>query len=157
INGEGGNDLLVINDSADATGRTISIDGATSTIDLGPSGAITYGTLENVTVNAGSGGDTINVTGPQAAATDINADGGSDTVAFGDGASLSGGFVDGGAGTNTLDYSAYTTSVTVNLSPAQLQTLFLATISGAQEPGPLSSSPASGLGVFTLNAAQTAL
>jgi hypothetical protein len=45
--------------------------------------------------------------------------------------------------------------VNVDLSPAAAQTLFFATLSGAQEPGPLSTSPASGLLVGTLNAGQT--
>jgi hypothetical protein len=155
INGQGGADSLVINDTADSTARTISITGATSTLS-GLSGPVTYGTLESVTVNAGSGGDTINVLGTQAALTNVFGGGGNDTVAFGNAATLSGGLVDGGPGTNTLDYSAYTTAVSVDLSAAQAQTLFQAALSGAQEPGPLSSSPAAGTLAGTLNSAQTA-
>jgi Ca2+-binding RTX toxin-like protein len=45
---------------------------------------------------------------------------GSDSFVFGDGAQLAGGgegtFLDGGQGSNTLDYSAYTTGVEINLS-----------------------------------------
>ncbi len=153
INGQGGADSLVINDTADATARTFTINGGTSNI-TGLSGPVNYGTLESLTVNAGNGGDTINVLGTQAAATNIFAGGGDDTVMFGAGATLSGGLLDGGAATNTLDYSAYTTAVNVDLSTTQ--TLFQGLISGAQEPGPLSSSPASGLLVGQLNAAQSA-
>ena len=155
INGQGGGDTLTINGAADTAARTVTIAGASSTIS-GLGGPKTYGSVENITVNAGSGGDTINVTGTSAARTSIDAGGGDDTVAFGDGGSLRGGLLDGGTGTNTLDYSAYTTFVSVDLSAAAAQTLFFGTLSGAQEPGPLSSSPATGLLVGTLNAAQTA-
>jgi hypothetical protein len=155
INGQGGGDTLTINDVADTTARVIGIAGASSTI-TGLGGAKSYGTLENVRVSAGTGGDTINVNGTTAARTSIDAGGGNDTVAFGDGASLRGGVLDGGAGTNALDYSAYTTVVNVDLSAAAAQTLFFATLSGAQEPGPLSNSPASGLLVGTLSPGQTA-
>jgi hypothetical protein len=154
INGQGGGDTLTINDTADNTARNITIAGATSTIS-GVGGLKTFGTIENVIVNAGAGGDTINVTGTSAARTSINAGDGSDTVVFANGASLRGGLVDGGAGTDTLDYSAYVTSVSVDLSAAAAQTLFFATLSAAQEPGPLSSSTGSGLILGTLNAAQT--
>ncbi|HEX8203266.1 MAG TPA: DUF4394 domain-containing protein [Isosphaeraceae bacterium] len=156
INGQGGGDSLTIDDTADATGRPITINGTSGTI-TGLGGTITLGTLERVTLNAGTGNDTINVQGTSAAATSINAGGGNDTVAFGVDATLSGGFVDGGTGFNTLDYSASTSAVTVDLSAAQAQTLFLATLTASQEPGPLSNSPATGQLVGLLNAAQTAL
>ncbi len=155
INGQGGGDSLTINDVADVTARVAIINGVTSTIG-GVGGLKSYGALELVTFNAGSGADSIIVLGTTAAATNINAGGGSDTIAFGDGASLRGGFVDGGTGINTLDYSSYTTPVTVDLSAAATQTLFQGILSGAQEPGPLSNSGASGMLVGTLNAAQTA-
>ena len=155
INGQGGGDSLVINDSADSTARIVLIDGFNSTI-TGLGGPISYGTLENVTVNAGSGGDTINVQGTSAALTSINTGDGADTVVFGNGATLSGGFIDGGPGTDTLDYSSYNTQVIVDLSPTGAQTLFLGLMTGDQESGPLSNSPATGQLVGTLNAAQTA-
>src|SRR5207237_6073860 len=96
-----------------------------------------------------------NISGTAAAPTSINAGGGTDTVAFANGATLSGGLLDGGAGTDTVTYAAYTTPVAVNLT--ETQTLLLAAFSGMQEPGPLSSSQASGYGVFVLNIAQTEL
>lgn len=154
INGQGGGDSLTIDDTASATARTITIGGGSSTI-TGLGGSVSYGTLERVTINAGSGGDTINIQGTSAAATNIFAGGGNDTIVFGNGATTSGGLLDGGAGANTLNYAAYASPVTVDLSAAQ--TLFQATLSGAQEPGPLSNSPASGIGTFTLNNAQTDL
>src|SRR5206468_1649852 len=47
VNGQGGSDMLTIDDTADATARTVSINGTTSTI-TGLGGPITYGTLERV-------------------------------------------------------------------------------------------------------------
>ena len=107
-------------------------------------------------LNAGSGGDTINLQGESALQFSISAGGGSDQVVFADGAAFSGALFDGGTGTNTLNYTAYTSVVNVDLSSAAARTLFFAAISGAQEPGPLSSSTASGSLVGTLNTAQTA-
>jgi len=155
VNGQGGADSLIVFDAPDITGRTITVNGTTSTI-TGLGGPIAYTTLEEVSLLAGSGNDTINIQGTSYPITNINAGNGNDTIVFGDGASLSGGFIDGGFGLNHLDYSAYSTPVNVDLAPAHTQTLFHALLSGAQEPGPLSSSPASGTLVGTLNNAQTA-
>ena len=152
ISGQGGNDQLIINDSADASARNIAIN--INTVQ-GISGLVTYSTLEGVQVNAGSGGDTITIQGTQAALTSVNAGGGNDTISLLNGASLSGGLIDGGAGANTLDYTGYNLAFSVDLTPNKQ--LFLAQISGTQEPGPLSSSQASGSGSFLLNADQTQL
>jgi hypothetical protein len=154
INGQGGGDSLVVNDSGSATGRAINLNAAFSIVS-GFGGQITYGTLESLALFAGSGADTINISGTATAPTSINAGGGDDTVNFANAATLSGGLLDGGGGTDTVDYSAYTIPVTVNLT--ENQTLFFATLTGMQEPGPVSTSQASGIGVFVLNAAQTAL
>ena len=153
INGGAGADTLVVDDSASTLDRIVTINGATRTV-TGIAGAITHAAVESLTVNGGTGNDTINLEGNQTALTSVNTGGGDDRVVFGADASISG-LLDGGAGANTLDYTNYTAAVTVDLSATQ--TLFLATISAAQEPGPLSSSPAAGIGVFTLNADQTAL
>lgn len=153
INGQGGGDGLVINDSTDATSRTVAINGSSSSIG-GIGGPITYSTLELLNIATGSGADVFNVSGGQTALTSIDAGGGDDRIAFAAGASL-GGIVDGGSGTNTLTYAAYTTPVAVDLH--ETDTIFLAILSGQQEPGPLSNSPASGRAIFSLNAAHTAL
>ncbi len=151
FNGDGGFDNLAVDDSASATARTIAL--STTTV-AGLGGTTTFGSLELVTVLAGTGADVVNVQGTTAQ-TIVNAGDGDDRVAFSAGATLSGGFLDGGGGTNTLDYSGYTTSVAVDLSTTS--TLFLARLSGANEPGPLSTSTAGGTGSFLLNTAQTAL
>lgn len=152
ISGQGGGDSLTINDSASAVARSISINGASSTI-TNVGGPITYGTVERVDLFAGSSGDAISISGTTAAITSINTGGGSDTVTFANGASLSGGLLDGGAGTDTVDYAAYSSAVTVDLN--ETNNLLLALLSGMQEPGPLSSSQATGRGFFVVNSAQT--
>jgi hypothetical protein len=153
INGQAGGDELTINDTANSTARNITINGATSTI-TGLSGPVTYGTQESLTINAGTGGDTINILGISGAPANVFAGGGDDTVVFGNGA-FSDGLIDGGGGQNTLDYTAYNTAINVDLSTTRA--IFFAILSGAQEPGPLSTSPASGTGFFELSPDQTRL
>ena len=119
-----------------ATYSTLIFDGGTSTVS-GLGGPITYGTLEALNLFAGTGSETIDISGTAAALTSVNTGDGEDTVNFADGASLSGGLLDGGAGTDLVDYSAYTTPIEVDL--AETETLFLGVLSGMQEPGPLSN------------------
>src|SRR6478672_4508280 len=154
INGQGGGDSLVVNDSTNAVPHTVAVSSGTSMV-TGLGGPVTYGTVEKVDIFTGVGDDTINISGTAVAITSVNAGGGSDTVNFADGANLFGGLLDGGGGTDTVDYGAYTSSVVVDLN--ETQTLFHSLLTGMQEPGPLSSSPASGRGVFVLNTAQTDL
>jgi hypothetical protein len=73
----------------------------------------------------------------------INLNGGTanDSFALGDGATLKGGQIAGGAGTNTLDYSAYTSAVSVNLGFAFNNPQFIADMNGVQETPP-NTSPA---------------
>ncbi|WP_159452310.1 DUF4394 domain-containing protein [Singulisphaera sp. GP187] len=153
LNGEGGNNRAILDDTIDATGRTVAIAPG-SVVGIG--GPVVFTDLESLTVNAGNGSDQFNILGTLIA-TSVNAGGGDDTIRFSDAATLSGGFLDGGSGTNTLDYSAYTATVEVDLAPGSTSTLFAALLSGVQEPGPVSPSQASGYGVFQLNAAQTEL
>lgn len=151
IDGGGGNNELTLDDTASATVRTIAITGGSVT---GLGGPINYSHLAVLDLNAGTGGDTVNVNSTSAA-TNVNTGDGDDTVAFADGATLSGGLLDGGGGVNTLSYAAYTSPVAVDLSSTE--DLFVARISGVNEPGPLSASQASGYGTFALNTAQTEL
>ncbi len=137
INGEGGSDTLTINDVADTTPRTVNIGSSTIT---GIGGNVSYATVENIFVNAGLGPDTINVDNTSAA-TSINAGGGDDSVAFSNGATLSGGMLDGGAGIDTLNYSAYTTDIAVNLG---LGTTGLTATLGANQEVPPTTSSATG-------------
>ncbi|HET6575657.1 MAG TPA: CHRD domain-containing protein [Fimbriiglobus sp.] len=143
FDGEAGTDTAVFENSADV-GRTINVRGAPfrdvfipSTVNLSSnagSGA------EVVTVRAGTGNDTINVTDAPQTGVSVFAGDGDDTIAFADGATL-GGEVNGGFGTDTLDYSAYTTPVAVNLganAPNLVATL------GADQGVPPTASTATG-------------
>ena len=64
-------------------------------------------------LNGGSGNDTFNLSGAQTFA--LNGNAGDDNFVFANNATLNGN-INGGANTDTLDYSAYTTAVTVDLS-----------------------------------------
>ncbi len=66
------------------------------------------------TLDSGTGNDQVNIQG-SSAILNLNGEAGNDVFAFSDGATLSGGTIDGGTGVNTLDYSAYTSPVDVNL------------------------------------------
>ncbi|RMG85926.1 MAG: hypothetical protein D6712_08640, partial [Chloroflexi bacterium] len=65
-------------------------------------------------LNGSDGRDTFNITGT-AQEADLNGGNGDDTFIFADGAALPNSTIDAGAGVDTLDYSAYTTSVLVDL------------------------------------------
>jgi hypothetical protein len=107
----GGNGLLELDDQGNATGRTFAVTNTT----IGWGGpTLTYGGLGALTIEGGSGGNTFNIhTTAAGAAVSLVGGAGADTFHFADGASLAGNINGGGAG--TLDYSAYTTSVVVNL------------------------------------------
>ncbi|HZE72443.1 MAG TPA: DUF4394 domain-containing protein, partial [Pyrinomonadaceae bacterium] len=153
IDGEGGNDSVTWEDSADATGRTINVRGDVFQEVFIPftGAAVGYGTnVETVTVSAGGGGDTINVIGTSQAARFINAGGGNDNIIFADAATLNGGNIDGGPGIDTLDYSAYTTSVAVNLG---LGSTGLSAVLGAEQEVPTTNSSANGTATLTYNVA----
>ena len=63
INGQAGTDQLTVDDSGDTAANTGNLTATTLTgLGMGPAG-LTYSTLENLTVNMGSGNDTFNVVG----------------------------------------------------------------------------------------------
>jgi hypothetical protein len=148
VNGEGGFDSLTIDDAADGFARTVTL---TPGKVAGITGVVTAGTDE-VIVRSGGGRDVFNIDGTSTP-TSILAGGGDDRFIFGTGATLSGGVLDGGAGFDSLDYVDAGGAVDL----AETNAVFFAKLSGRQEPGPLSGSPVSGFGVFTLNAEETAL
>ncbi|MBI1311532.1 hypothetical protein GC176_09510 [bacterium] len=87
------------------------VTGTSSYTDNGGTNTFSFNAFE--TLNGGSGTDRFEVTGTQAIG--LNAGAGNDTVAFLANGSALTGLVAGGTGTDTLDYSALTQSVTVNL------------------------------------------
>jgi sugar lactone lactonase YvrE len=106
----GGNGLLDVNDAGDATAQTWTVTDNTITWG-GPT--LRYADLAALSVEGGSGGNTFNIATTSATAATLVGGSGGDTFRFADGASLGGSIVGGAAA--TLDYSAYTTSVVVDL------------------------------------------
>ena len=148
--GGAGNDSFVFSNSATISGtlnggagtNTIDESASTTAIAANPSaGTITGvgGTYSNVQALIGSTTAGGTLTGPAAAATfnitganagnvggtafsnftSLAGGAGNDIFKFSAGASL-GGSIDGGAGTNTIDESAYTTPVALNLAASSL-------------------------------------
>jgi hypothetical protein len=87
LNGEAGTDAINVDDLANATGTTFSVNGAAFSRTFSPN--YQYNTAESLTYFAGTGNDTINVTGSIAACPiTINANNGNDSINFGNAASL---------------------------------------------------------------------
>lgn len=151
VDGGGGHDVVRIDDAASTGARSYV---------LGPSaiagifGGVAASAVESVEIAAGSGADGFSI-GSTVAATTLRGGGGDDTFVIANGGGVNGGLVDGEAGNDTLDLSASTTDVMFEGTPSR--ELYLARASGAQEPGPLSSSPASGHVTATLSPDATAL
>ena len=144
VNGQGGIDTLVVNDSGQTTGMAYTLTGSTLT-RTGMAG-VTFGGVSSLILDLGSGNDTVTASAIPAFPATVNGGGGSDTLVgpnatstwnitgsnagnlgnltftavqnltggtgddtfrFGNGAGVSG-IVNGGGGTDKLDYSAYT-------------------------------------------------
>jgi hypothetical protein len=131
VNGQAGANTLLVEDRNDSIARHFTI--TSSLIGGGPgdnlfgSGAsLTYASLGSLTLNGGSGGNTIAVQGALPGTFDLNTGTGSDAVTFGTGgpsSTLAGLLakitIDGGLGTNsvTLDDSGSSKSDIVTLTP----------------------------------------
>jgi Ca2+-binding RTX toxin-like protein len=112
---------LVIDDSADPTPRVIGItDGAVTGIAPATISYSLMNEIQRVIVNGGNGGNRFNIASTNLVIPKVLASGGgADFFVFADGATLTGsGSIDGGAGVDTLDYSAYTDSVNVDAGTA---------------------------------------
>ncbi len=134
----GTNDRVVIDDSANIATSTINV--TSTTVTRVGRGTITYGTIESLTIQSGTLADVINLSGTSAS-TSVTTGAGDDTIAFGNGVSLNGGTVDGGANTDTIDYSAYSTSVSVNLGSNAPGGGLVGVIDGGQEnPGQVTTA-----------------
>jgi hypothetical protein len=110
-------DTFILSNGAGVTG-TIDGGGGNNTL-VGPNTATTWNiTGTNAgTVSSGASTSFVNI-------QNLTGGSGADTFIVSDGAGVSG-IIDGGGGSNTLDYSAYTTAVTVNLQTnvVNMQTL----------------------------------
>lgn len=110
LTGSGGNDTYIFGNAWGNDALTEITSGGTDSLDFS---AVTT----NLTVTVGSGAitdGTSHLTQSSTSAENVTTGSGNDTFVFQDAASLAGA-VNPGTGTNTLDYSAYTTAVTVNL------------------------------------------
>ena len=153
IDGQGSNDQMEFVNTASTADRAINLVGGTPTSKVLLPGLVSLLAVgsgaEEVNVSAGSGKDTVTISGAPftGVGDDLNTGGGDDSIVFQDGAAF-GGFVDGGLGTDTLDYAAYTTPVAVNLganAPGLIATL------GADQEAPPTTSPATGTATIAYN------
>ena len=137
INGEGGNNALLVEDSNDAKSKTFTITasniGAAAGDDLFGAGAsLTYNAVDSLTLNGSSGGDTIFMQSTPAGSFDLNGGNGNNSITVGSGGSTStvAGIVgavtiNGGAGADnslTLDNSGSNISNIVTLTPTTVGT-----------------------------------
>jgi Ca2+-binding RTX toxin-like protein len=119
---------LTVDDSAATAGRAITI--ADGTIDGIAPATIAYAPMIHntpVIIKSGNGADTFSIASAASVPPKwLMSGGGDDRFVFADGATLSSlGKIDGGDGIDTLDYSAYTSSVSV----------FAGSATGTQSPG----------------------
>jgi hypothetical protein len=148
-------------DYFDTTAVSINFGGGTSTVNVLGTGVLTnlngnpagVNTLVGANVNTTwniTGANSGNFSNANAAASftnfqNLTGGSGNDTFTFSSGATLSG-TVNGGGGTNTLDYSAYTTSVLVDL-----RTGFATGVGGGvSNIGNVHGSNSSGSGLYNL-------
>lgn len=147
VPGTPGADTLTL--AVSAGNLLATVNGVTTTYRNFVGGPIATSGIDQVLVDSDAGSDTITVSGTDAAfPTNIVTDAGSDSIALGDGVSLNGGTIDGGADIDTIDYSAYTTGVQVNLG---LQNNLTASMDGGQE-NPAVTTAATGTATVTYNA-----
>ena len=148
VNGNADGANLVVDGSGAGVAADYAITSTTVTRSLPPGfGGVTYSNLSSLLLTVGSGANVISVNSTAAGfPTNIATGAGNDSIVFANGVSLNGGTVDGGADSDTLDYSAFTTGVSANLG---LNVSGLAaTLAGDQEV-PANASTASGTGTIT--------
>src|SRR3954468_11099339 len=108
-------DVLTAEVGSSVVDRVVNI--GAGTITGLTAGTIATTNLATTTIRSGDGNDRFSILATPGARTDIFGQGGGDTLALGDGTSLNGGTFQGGESLNdTIDYSAFTTPVSVNLA-----------------------------------------
>jgi hypothetical protein len=139
-----GTDALVLNDQGFTSGRAFTVADTMIGWDVV---TVAYSGLGSVKINGGTGGNTFEIlTMSLTAAVNIVGGGSGNTFAFADGASLNGNIV--GSGADTLNYTAYSTSVVVDLQTG-LATGIGGSVSGIATIYGGSAGPV-GSGVFNL-------
>ena len=110
---------------------------------------MTYSNLSGLLLTVGSGANIISVNSTASGvATSIATGAGDDSIVLANGVSLNGGTIDGGANNDTLDYSAFTTAVSLNLGSNAPG--LSGTLEGAQE-NPAQNTVAGGSVTLTYN------
>jgi Ca2+-binding RTX toxin-like protein len=100
INGEGGTDVLNVDDSGDGNANTGVLTATTITgLDMG--GSISYGTFETLNIGLGTVGDVFTIVSTHAGATNLNANAGADVINVQTIAGIT--TVDGGTGDETFN------------------------------------------------------
>ena len=133
VPGTPGNDTITLAVSAGSLLATVN--GVSTTFRNFVGGEIGTSGIDQVLVDSDAGSDTIAVSGTEAAfPTNIVTGAGNDSIALGNGVSLNGGTIDGGADVDAIDYSAYTTAVQVNLG---LQNNLTSSMDAGQENPPV--------------------
>jgi len=127
VTGHGGTTAVVVNDSGDADGDTYTV---------------TAGGVRR----ADGANDAVVTTGGVGVSVGLSTGGGNDTVVMAAGASLNGGTLEAGVGVDSLDYTAFTTPVAVNLGLGS--TGLTASLDGNQA-SPAQTTPAAGTAAVT--------
>jgi Ca2+-binding RTX toxin-like protein len=141
--GGGGTDSIAFLDSA--TTRDSNFQVTSTTVLRGDGHALTtYSGFENLGISSGSGADVFTVTSTQHQ-TSIVAGAGNNRLVLADNVTLRGGSYTGGAGVDTIDYSAWTTPVVANIGDRMV---FRADLSGASVV-PATTSTATGTAWLT--------
>jgi hypothetical protein len=98
-------------------GTSVTLNVGTSGGDSDGSGSLVLGTISGTSaaVMGGGGLDVVTVGLANGQPLNVSLGNNDDTLALAAGKTLNGGTFDGGTGTDTLDYSAYTTAVSVDL------------------------------------------
>jgi len=110
LNGENNSDTINLSDAGDATNNTGTIT-STTISGLGLGSPITYGTMEAININLGSGNDNFTITSPTAVTT-VSGNVGTDTFTIvSNSAALT---VNGGANNDTINVQGTGSTVTVN-------------------------------------------
>jgi hypothetical protein len=136
-------DFLGVGPDGTGVNRVIKI-GAGTIAGFAP-GSIATANLANTEIFTGDGKNRISVLATPGAHTDVVGGTGDDTLDLAGGTTLNGGKFTGAGGTDTIDYSAFTTPVSVNLATSAH---YFAQLSGSQQVPPVTTS-AFGFGDLT--------
>jgi Ca2+-binding RTX toxin-like protein len=108
-----GTDTLNFNDQGDTNDNTYTLSSSSLQRVVGV--IVNYSNVDNLTLNGSPNDDQFNLQGASVPTT-LKGDAGRDTFTFGNGVTLFGGTIEGGPGRDTLNYTAYTSTVSVDLA-----------------------------------------